>query len=74
MTGLLTAFGAEVELVETPHPVGGWQEAAAEASKRSSPHSPTPGAPTEYNNPDNVAAYAPLAHELVAQLGRIDTW
>lgn len=34
-----------------------------------------PGAwcPDQYNNPDNVAAYATLAHELVAQLGRIDT-
>lgn len=28
--------------------------------------------PDQYHNPDNVAAYRPLAHELVAQLGRID--
>jgi hypothetical protein len=28
--------------------------------------------PDQYHNPDNVAAYRPLATELVAQLGRID--
>lgn len=28
--------------------------------------------PDQYNNPDNVSAYAGLAHELIAQLGRID--
>jgi cysteine synthase A len=34
----------------------------------------TPGAycPDQYHNPDNVAAYRPLAAELLAQLGRID--
>ncbi|CAO0837362.1 Putative cysteine synthase A CysK2 OS=Streptomyces microflavus OX=1919 GN=Smic_07990 PE=4 SV=1 [Streptomyces microflavus] len=73
MTGLLTAFGAEVELVETPHPVGGWQEARRRRVEALLAAQPDAWCPDQYNNPDNVAAYAPLAHELVAQLGRIDT-
>ncbi|MEW1757578.1 PLP-dependent cysteine synthase family protein [Streptomyces cyaneofuscatus] len=73
MTGLLTAFGAEVELVETPHPVGGWQEARRRRVEGLLAAQPGAWCPDQYNNPDNVAAYATLAHELVAQLGRIDT-
>lgn len=69
---LLTALGARVDQVAAPHPEGGWQEArrarVAEWLTR------TPGAycPDQYHNPDNAAAYLPLAAELVAQLGRID--
>ncbi|MFJ9979422.1 PLP-dependent cysteine synthase family protein [Streptomyces cyaneofuscatus] len=73
MTGLLTAFGADVELVETPHPVGGWQEARRRRVEELLAVQPDAWSPDQYNNPDNVAAYATLAHELVAQLGRIDT-
>ncbi|MEU0108416.1 PLP-dependent cysteine synthase family protein [Streptomyces sp. NPDC006251] len=73
MTGLLTAYGAEVELVDTPHPIGGWQEARRQRVEELLAVHPDAWCPDQYNNPDNVAAYAPLAHELVAQLGRIDT-
>ncbi|MEU2146042.1 MULTISPECIES: PLP-dependent cysteine synthase family protein [Streptomyces albovinaceus subgroup] len=73
MTGLLTAFGADVERVETPHPVGGWQEARRQRVEELLAVQPDAWCPDQYNNPDNVAAYATLAHELVAQLGRIDT-
>lgn len=73
MTGLLTAYGADVELVDTPHPVGGWQEARRRRVAEILAGHPDAWCPDQYNNPDNVAAYAPLAHELVAQLGRIDT-
>ncbi|GAA3493794.1 PLP-dependent cysteine synthase family protein [Streptomyces prasinosporus] len=73
MTGLLTAYGAEVELVDTPHPTGGWQEARRHRVEELLNRHPDAWCPDQYNNPDNVAAYAPLAHELVAQLGRIDT-
>ncbi|MET9953675.1 PLP-dependent cysteine synthase family protein [Streptomyces sp. NPDC006339] len=73
MTGLLTAHGAEVDLVTTPHPDGGWQQARRErVDELLGVHSDA-WCPDQYNNPDNVAAYAALAHELVAQLGRIDT-
>ncbi|NED19818.1 PLP-dependent cysteine synthase family protein [Streptomyces sp. SID9913] len=73
MTGLLTAYGAEVEVVDTPHPTGGWQQARRRRVEEILTHHPDAWCPDQYNNPDNVAAYAPLAHELVAQLGRIDT-
>lgn len=73
MTGLLTAYGAEVEVVDTPHPAGGWQQARRRRVEEILTRHPDAWCPDQYNNPDNVAAYAPLAHELVAQLGRIDT-
>ncbi|MGW4103651.1 PLP-dependent cysteine synthase family protein [Streptomyces sp. NPDC004976] len=73
MTGLLTAYGAEVEIVDTPHPTGGWQQARRRRVEEILTQHPDAWCPDQYNNPDNVAAYAPLAHELVAQLGRIDT-
>ncbi|MFG2955008.1 PLP-dependent cysteine synthase family protein [Streptomyces sp. NPDC048291] len=73
MTGLLTAYGAEVDLVTTPHPDGGWQEARRQRVAELLARHPDAWCPDQYNNPDNVAAYAPLAHELLAQLGRIDT-
>ncbi|MFE2415865.1 PLP-dependent cysteine synthase family protein [Streptomyces hokutonensis] len=73
MTGLLTAYGVEVHLVDTPHPTGGWQEARRRRVEELLAAHPDTWCPDQYNNPDNVAAYAPLAHELIAQLGRIDT-
>ncbi|MCX4920009.1 PLP-dependent cysteine synthase family protein [Streptomyces sp. NBC_00687] len=73
MTGLLTAYGADIHLVDTPHPVGGWQEARRQRVEELLALYPDAWCPDQYNNPDNVAAYRPLAHELVAQLGRIDT-
>ncbi|MEW2623349.1 PLP-dependent cysteine synthase family protein [Streptomyces sp. NPDC048106] len=73
MTGLLTAYGAQVDLVTTPHPEGGWQEARRQRVEELLAAHPDAWCPNQYSNPDNVAAYAPLAHELLAQLGRIDT-
>ncbi|MFD0337241.1 PLP-dependent cysteine synthase family protein [Streptomyces sp. NPDC127117] len=73
MTGLLTAYGADIELVGTPHPTGGWQEARRRRVVELLAVHPDAWCPDQYNNPDNVTAYAPLAYELVAQLGRIDT-
>ncbi|MGX1115969.1 cysteine synthase [Streptomyces ambofaciens] len=70
---LLTAYGAQVDVVTTPHPTGGWQQARLRRVQEVLAACPGAWCPDQYNNPDNVAAYAPLAHELVAQLGRIDT-
>ncbi|WP_406447950.1 PLP-dependent cysteine synthase family protein [Streptomyces sp. NBC_00876] len=68
----LTAYGARVELVTTAHPVGGWQQARREKVAELLAEHPGAWCPDQYNNPDNTAAYAPLAAELIAQLGRID--
>ncbi|MFJ3169271.1 PLP-dependent cysteine synthase family protein [Streptomyces roseus] len=73
VAGLLRAYGAEVHTVSEPHPAGGWQQARRERVGELLAAYPDAWCPDQYNNPDNVAAYRPLAHELVAQLGRIDT-
>ncbi|MER7025890.1 PLP-dependent cysteine synthase family protein [Streptomyces ramulosus] len=72
MRELLTAYGAEVHLVDAPHPVGGWQQARRERVAELLAAGPGAWCPDQYHNPDNVSAYRPLAHELVTQLGRID--
>lgn len=69
---LLAAHGAQVELVTRPHPTGGWQEARRERVRRLLESTPGSWCPDQYENPDNVAGYAPLATELIAQLGRVD--
>ncbi|MDJ0383182.1 pyridoxal-phosphate dependent enzyme [Streptomyces sp. G-G2] len=69
---LLTALGAYVDQVETPHPTGGWQEARRERVAELLAAAPGAYCPDQYSNPDNVGAYRPLAAELIAQLGRID--
>ncbi|MFC3894848.1 PLP-dependent cysteine synthase family protein [Lentzea rhizosphaerae] len=69
---MLRAYGATVDLVEQPHPTGGWQEARRERVAALLASLPGAYCPDQYNNPDNVAGYAPLAHELAAQLGRVD--
>ncbi|WP_198358382.1 PLP-dependent cysteine synthase family protein [Streptomyces fildesensis] len=72
MTGLLTAYGADVQSVTRPHSTGGWQQARRERVGELLAARPDAWCPDQYHNPDNVAAYRPLAHELIAQLGRID--
>ncbi|MFJ9011610.1 PLP-dependent cysteine synthase family protein [Streptomyces canus] len=72
MVHQLRALGAHVDTVTEPHPVGGWQEARRQRVRELLARTPSAWCPDQYNNPDNVAAYAPLALELVVQLGRID--
>ncbi|GAA3873438.1 PLP-dependent cysteine synthase family protein [Saccharothrix violaceirubra] len=69
---MLRAYGAEVDIVTEPDPVGGWQEARRRRVRALLDARPDAWCPDQYHNPDNVAAYAPLAAELVAQLGRVD--
>lgn len=69
---MLRAQGASVDMVEMPHPVGGWQEARRERVQQLLTTEPYAWCPDQYNNPDNVAAYEGLAAELLAQVGRID--
>ncbi|MEU1949564.1 MULTISPECIES: PLP-dependent cysteine synthase family protein [unclassified Streptomyces] len=72
MSSLLAAYGATVHVVAEPHPAGGWQQARRDKVAELLAAHPDTWCPDQYHNPDNVAAYRPLAHELVAQLGRID--
>ncbi|MFD9872625.1 PLP-dependent cysteine synthase family protein [Streptomyces niveus] len=72
MTRLLSAYGARVDIVPEPHPTGGWQQARRERVARLLESHPGSWSPDQYNNPDNTAAYTPLALELASQLGHID--
>ncbi|GKQ36037.1 putative cysteine synthase A CysK2 [Streptomyces sp. A012304] len=72
MTRLLTAYGAQVNVVSEPHPTGGWQQARRERVQRLLERHPESWCPDQYNNPDNVAAYTPLALELASEMGHID--
>jgi cysteine synthase len=70
---LLVSHGVRLEIVSRPHPDGGWQEARRVRVRELMARLPGAWCPEQYDNPDNVAAYAPLAAELIADLPWIDT-
>ncbi len=69
---MLAAHGARVDLVEQPHPTGGWQQARRDRVSELLDREPDAWCPDQYTNPDNVDAYEPLAIELIEQLGTVD--
>ncbi|WP_280344035.1 PLP-dependent cysteine synthase family protein [Nocardia neocaledoniensis] len=69
---MLAAFGARVDLVDRPHPVGGWQQARRDRVAALLAAEPTAWCPDQYSNPDASDGYAGLADELLEQLGRVD--
>lgn len=72
MYRLLRAYGADVVTVEGPAAVGGWQQARRARVVEILDRDSEAWCPDQYNNPDNVSAYTPLAEELTAQVGPID--
>ncbi|GAA2429978.1 PLP-dependent cysteine synthase family protein [Actinomadura vinacea] len=72
MCGMLRAYGVRLEIVPRPDPVGGWQEARRQRVRELMATLPGAYCPDQYNNPDNVDAYAGLAHELLGQFPHID--
>ncbi|MEU9087538.1 PLP-dependent cysteine synthase family protein [Streptomyces sp. NPDC048357] len=72
MTRLLTAYGAQVDMVSEPHPMGGWQQARRDRVQQLMAQHTDSWCPDQYNNPDNTAAYTPLALELATELRHID--
>ncbi|CAM2780980.1 hypothetical protein BST27_02280 [Mycobacterium intermedium] len=69
---MLAAYGARVDMVTEPHPVGGWQQARKDRVAELLAADPGAWNPNQYSNPDNVTGYRSLAMELIAQLGRVD--
>ncbi|OBB77772.1 PLP-dependent cysteine synthase family protein [Mycobacterium sp. 852014-52144_SCH5372336] len=69
---MLSAYGAEVDVVAEPHPEGGWQQARRDRVTEIVATEPNAWYPDQYNNPDNVDAYRGLGLELHDQLGDID--
>jgi cysteine synthase A len=72
MTRLLGVYGARVDIVDEPRPTGGWQQARRDRVAELLAEHPDSWCPDQYNNPDNTAAYTPLALELASELGHID--
>ncbi|WP_099041867.1 PLP-dependent cysteine synthase family protein [Mycobacterium neglectum] len=72
MHRMLSAYGAQIDVVAEPHPQGGWQQARRDRVAELLAAHPHSWYPDQYNNPDNVEAYQGLALELDAQLGEID--
>ncbi|MCA2243408.1 PLP-dependent cysteine synthase family protein [Mycolicibacterium peregrinum] len=72
MHRMLAAYGAHVDVVSTPHPQGGWQQARRDRVAELLAAEANAWYPDQYNNPDNVEAYQGLALELDAQLGNVD--
>ncbi|RZT87767.1 cysteine synthase A [Pseudonocardia sediminis] len=64
---LLRARGVRLEIVETPHPTGGWQQARLDRVARVLATEPGAYWPDQYSNPDNPAGYAPMVAELAGQ-------
>lgn len=69
---MLRAHGAHVDIVDRPHATGGWQQARRDRVRELLDNDPDAWCPDQYNNSDNVDAYAGLADELVTQVGWID--
>lgn len=69
---MLRAYGTDIEMVSAPHPTGGWQQARRDRVAELLTADPDAWYPDQYNNPDNVEAYEPLALELIEQLDRVD--
>lgn len=72
MRSLLTAHGARLEVVDRPHPDGGWQQARLDRLREVLLDLPGAYWPDQYNNPDNPLGYLSLARELVEQLHHAD--
>lgn len=72
MRNLLKAHGAELEIVEESAREGGWQQARLDRLAEVCEREGLAYFPDQYRNLDNPAAYKDMAHELIAQLGRID--
>ncbi|WP_308425891.1 MULTISPECIES: PLP-dependent cysteine synthase family protein [Actinokineospora] len=72
MRALLRAHGARLEVVDRPHPTGGWQQARLDRLHAVRERLPGAYWPDQYNNPDNPAGYAGLARELVEQVDPAD--
>ncbi|MDC0708189.1 cysteine synthase family protein [Stigmatella sp. ncwal1] len=66
----LRAFGAQVDIVESYHPTGGWQHSRLVRLREVLHENPGAFWPRQYDSPSNPGAYTEtMTHELVGALG-----
>lgn len=68
----LEDIGTRVEIVREPAAVGGYQRARLDRLAELQAQHPGHFWPSQYNNPHNPGAYAPVAEVLVEAVGQID--
>ena len=68
----LCDLGTRVEIVSEPAPVGGFQRARLDRMTELQAEHPDHFWPSQYDNPHNAGAYAPLAEVLIERIGQID--
>lgn len=68
----LLALSVELDIVEAPHPRGGYQLARLERLKEHLANRPGSYWPAQYSNPDNPLAYAKVAAQIIDEVGPID--
>ncbi len=68
-TAKLRALGAEVEVVDTYHPVGGWQTSRLQRLREVVERLPRAFWPRQYDSPSNPGAYAEVGASIVDVLG-----
>jgi cysteine synthase len=65
-------LGAHVEIIERPHPEGGYQRARSDMVDRMRERYPKHFLPGQYDNPDHPKAYEAVADHVTAAIGPID--
>ncbi|WP_199201576.1 pyridoxal-phosphate dependent enzyme [Mesorhizobium sp. 131-3-5] len=68
----LVELGAHVDIVEVPHPSGGFQQARLNRLAEHLKEIPGSYWPSQYSNVDNPLAYAKFAELIIDRLGKID--
>jgi cysteine synthase A len=72
MKARLEDLGAQVEIVNTPAAVGGFQQARLDRLAELQAEHPGHFCPSQYDNPHNPGGYSPLAELLAETIGQVD--
>lgn len=73
MRNLLQALGATLEIVDRPHPEGGWQQARLDSLRLILAAEDNIYWPNQYDNPDNAIGYNGLADEIIGAFAAAGT-
>ncbi|WP_067857104.1 PLP-dependent cysteine synthase family protein [Nocardia shimofusensis] len=72
MRALFDLYGVELEIVDHPHPQGGWQRARLDRLADILAATPNAYWPDQYSNPDNASGYTAMAREILGQAEPMD--